>query len=294
MAGTECRDESCCTTLTVSGGSFPMGRSETGTDAYLGVASEQPEHTVTVSSFTLDKYEVTVGRFRGFVDAYPLSRPAVEAGAHPRIAGTGWQSAWDVNLPADKSALSAFLKCDATYQTWTDSAGSNENLPINCLTWYEAFAFCAWDEGRLPTEAEWEYVAAGGNDNGLYPWGGAAPDATLAVFNCCGDGTCGTTDCTFADILAAGATLAGDAQRFGHADLAGSMFEWVFDWHDAGWYANPAATGTDVANLTATSSRVIRGGSFKSPAQALRAAFRGLSDPRARTEEQGLRCARTP
>ena len=293
MAGTECRGGNCCTALPVAGGSFPMGRSSSGTDACptgqtCGI-SEQPEHPVTVSGFSLDKYEVTVGRFRRFVDAYPSSRPATGAGTHPQIAGTGWQSAWDANLPADRATLVSNLKCDATYQTWTDAAAGNEVLPVNCVSWYEAFAFCTWDGGRLPTEAEWEYAAAGGGENRLYPWGGAAPDSTLAVFNCCGDGACGSP-CTFADILAVGSKAAGNG-RVGQADLGGSMWEWVLDSYDGSWYASAAATGTDIVNLTTSSSHGLRGGYFG--ITNLRAAVR-LGSLFTRDYGFGPRCARTP
>ena len=74
--------------------------------------------------------------------------------------------------------------------TWTDAPGDNEQLPMNCVGFYEAFAFCLWDGGRLPTEAEWESVAAGGEENRLYPWGSTAPgaDAMHAVHGCYYDG----------------------------------------------------------------------------------------------------------
>ena len=52
------------------------------------------------------------------------------------------------------------------YQTWT---ANNDNLPMNCITWFEAFAFCIWDGGRLPTELEWNYAAAGGSSQNVYP-----------------------------------------------------------------------------------------------------------------------------
>jgi formylglycine-generating enzyme len=53
------------------------------------------------------------------------------------------------------------LACHSTNQTWTDTVGSHENLPINCINWYEAYAFCIWDGGFLPSDAESEYAAAG-------------------------------------------------------------------------------------------------------------------------------------
>ncbi|HQY59964.1 MAG TPA: SUMF1/EgtB/PvdO family nonheme iron enzyme [Polyangiaceae bacterium] len=73
-AGLTCQGRDCCESLVVPGGTFPMGRSEAGTDACppatFCASDDQPEHAVTVSSFVLDTFEVTVGRFRAFVDAY--------------------------------------------------------------------------------------------------------------------------------------------------------------------------------------------------------------------------------
>ena len=59
------------------------------------------------------------------------------------------------------------LKCYPGYQTWLDTPGTptEEDYPINCIDWYEAFAFCIWDGGYLPTEAEWGYAAAGGQQS---------------------------------------------------------------------------------------------------------------------------------
>jgi len=65
----------------------------------------------------------------------------------------------------------ANLASCAPYSTWTSTAESQENLPVNCVNWYEAYAFCIWDGGFLPSEAEWEYAAAGGSQQREYPWG---------------------------------------------------------------------------------------------------------------------------
>jgi hypothetical protein len=51
-------------------------------------------YTATLSDFWLNRFEITVGRLRAFVDAYPGSRPKAGDGAHPRIAGSGWNPAW--------------------------------------------------------------------------------------------------------------------------------------------------------------------------------------------------------
>ncbi|HEY2406444.1 MAG TPA: SUMF1/EgtB/PvdO family nonheme iron enzyme [Polyangiaceae bacterium] len=112
------------------------------------------------------------------------------------------------------------LKCDATSQTWTDAPASNEQKPVNCVTWYESFAFCIWDSGCLPTEAEWGYVAAGGDENGLYPWGAAAPSSVRVS----------------ATIVNVGSVPTG-AGRWTHQDLAGGVYEWMLDEYDAAWYS---------------------------------------------------------
>jgi formylglycine-generating enzyme required for sulfatase activity len=237
---------------------------------------------VTLSDFVLDKYEVTVSRFRKFVEAFDGTPPVAGAGAHPLIAGTGWQVAWP--LAASQADLKAALKCDSLFQTWTDVATDSEPKALNCVNWYEAFAFCAWDGGRLPTEAEWEYAAAGGAEDRLYPWGITAPACALANF----DGK----SCAPYAVEPVGTHPTG-AGRWGHQDLAGNLWEWVFDTHDWGWYAGGGATCSNCAN-TAGPNRVSRGGYFGNTAANLRAADRGVGSPTPHGHGIGFRCARTP
>jgi formylglycine-generating enzyme len=282
--GLTCGSDSCCTTINVPGGTFIQGTAD-GIDC----PNSGPPHQATVSSFALDKYEVTVGRFRKFVNAYvsnTASAPAVGAGVNPAIPGTGWQSGWNTSLPSTQSALINFVKCDATYQTWTDAAGANENTAINCVDWYEALAFCIWDGGRLPTESEWEYAAAGGADNRLYPWGSATPDCTYANFYT-GTVYCGPGDTKA--VAPVGSYAAGNG-KWGHADLAGNVWELTFDWHTA--YSG--STSNNYADIIAGSSRVVRGGS-SGPyvgAAALRAEYRNWYPPDGRVSDVGVRCAR--
>ncbi len=94
-------DEGCCGSLVVPGGTFDRGDAE--------------PRPATVSDFRLDRFEVTVGRFRAFLSEYPASWPAVGAGAHPKIPDSGWRAAWDADLPVDRAALSASLHCEDPY-----------------------------------------------------------------------------------------------------------------------------------------------------------------------------------
>jgi formylglycine-generating enzyme required for sulfatase activity len=161
------------------------------------------------------------------------------------------------------------------------------------LSWYEAFAFCIWDGGRLPTEAEWEYAAAGGDENRIFPWGGAVPglDANLAVWGCHYQPT---GSCYIGNIAPVGSVPAGDG-RWGHADLAGSIWEWNLDYWYQLWYTDAAATGTDIANLAiiADTSRVMRGGAWQGPNYLLRAAARHADLPYSTNIMHGVRCARS-
>jgi formylglycine-generating enzyme required for sulfatase activity len=278
---------SCCESPIVPGGTFDRSYDVASDGRYPDMT-----HPATVSAFRLDKYEVTVGRFRAFVDAgmgTQTSPPAAGAGAHEKIAGSGWDESWNASLATNTAALVTAVKCDSTYQTWTDTPAANEHRPMNCITWYEAMAFCAWDGGYLATEAEWNYAATGGDQQRAYPWSSPASSLTLdgsyASYNCVGDGT---TSCAVTDLVAVGTKPLGDG-RWGQSDLAGNVWEWTLD-----WYATYASACTDCANLTPASNRVIRGGSFGDNAPVLRAGNRDNVPPARRSADFGVRCARTP
>ena len=272
------KNDNCCTSLLVPGGAFNL--------------SNDPTYPATVSDFYLDKYEVTVGRFRAFVNAdmgTQASPPAAGTGANPLITGTGWNSTWNSSLTTNTAALQTALRCDSKYQTWTNTLGANENLPITCIDWYEAFAFCAWDGGRLATQAEWEYAAAGGSEERVYPWGSTDPgaNANLAVWSCFYNGTGACSG--IMNIAPVGSVPAGNG-KWGQSDLAGNLWEWVFDWQS--WsYAVPC---DDCAAITASSGRVYRGGGFLSQsASVLRATYSTGYNPDGRVYDVGARCART-
>ena len=269
-------NESCCTSLLVPGGTFYR--------SYDGVTYTDKSYPATVSDFALDKYEITVGRFRAFVDAGMGTRaspPAAGAGAHPLIPGSGWDTSWKGNLPPDTSGLIAGMNCGAKPQTWTDLPGPNESQPANCLDWYSAFAFCIWDGGWLATETEWNYAASGGSEQRVFPWSSpptsAMIDDTYSVY--CGG------DCTLRNV--GSKSPKGDG-RWGHADLEGNVWEWTLD-----RYVSPYASATciDCAYLTTGSSRTVRGYGFSDSEFYLRSAIRNSGDPVGRGI--GSRCARS-
>jgi formylglycine-generating enzyme required for sulfatase activity len=181
-------DQDCCASPLVPGGTYNR--------------LNNAQFPATVSPFRMDTFEVTVGRLRQFVNAYPVSWPNQNDGANPHVPRSGWRTNWftaatsfEPNGTVGKEAVLSALRCDyellvgpdedprghQRFATWTDDPNaSSEVVPANCLSWYTAFAFCAWDGGRLPTEAEYLYVAAGGEEQRRYPWGDASWDTETA------------------------------------------------------------------------------------------------------------------
>lgn len=265
-------NESCCASPIVPGGTYNR--------------INNPAYPATVSEVRLDRFEVTVGRFRKFYNVYGQAKPMAGAGVQPKISNSGWDPLWDVNLPNNQGGLASKLGCSGT--TWTSGVGANENKPITCVDWYLMFAFCAWDGGFLPTEAQWNNAAAGGNEQRLYPWGNTMPDATLALFECNGDGMSG---CVAGDLLQAGSRSPKGDGRWGQADLGGSMYEWLLDKNISN-YGNQNCV--DCADIVSGASRVIRGGDWMVAGTSLSNTVRNYAGPTFSQNNIGGRCARIP
>jgi sulfatase modifying factor 1 len=314
--------ESCCTSLEVTGGTFYRTYDVDSNGNPILAADGGPTgeaDPATVSGFRLDKYLVTVGRFRQFVNAWNGGAgwlPPPGSGKHTYLnngnglvaTGGGYEPGWvatdDSNVwPTNYKGVSYD---PPTSETWTNTAGSQENLPINDVNWYEAYAFCIWDGGFLPSEAEWAYAAAGGSQQRLFPWGWTDP-GTRNQYAIYGDengkhyyptGTL-TPNSGRAGIAPVGTTTLG-AGLFGQFDLAGNLMEWTLDsFRDA--YVAPCA---DCANLTAATPQMgiaptrggmaTRGGAFFSSASDLLASHRSSYPDVAHALYNGFRCARAP
>jgi formylglycine-generating enzyme required for sulfatase activity len=297
LSGCGVNSESCCTSLNVFAGTYDRTYTNSGTGA-TGLADP-----ATVSEFRLDKYLVTVGRFREFVSAVSPPDggagwlPMPGSGKHAHLNGGsglnatagGYEPGW---VAADNSNIAptdANLACDATSSTWTPSAGPQDALPINCVNWYEAYAFCIWNGGFLPSEAEWEYAAAGGSRQMEYPWGSFDPGANngYAIYGC--DYSTGSGTCTgVANIAPVGMATSGGGV-FGQLDLAGEVDEWNLDWYAP--YVDPCS---DCVDTTEAVARVFRGGDFADTSGVILPRNRASRAPSTRAATIGFRCARTP
>jgi sulfatase modifying factor 1 len=321
--------ECCCTSLQVSGGTFYRAYDKVNPN-YDGGFQLSPDggasgelDSATVSTFRLDKYLVTVGRFRQFVNAWSGGAgylPPAGSGKHTYLNGgmglsnsaqpgtheMGWLESDNAFVqPTDEN-----LQCNvASFETftWTPSPGANENLPMNCANWYEAYAFCIWDGGFLPSEAEWEYAAAGGAEQRLYPWGSTDPGSEneYAIYGCWYPmGTSGGGCARMPAHIAPVGTAGQGAGLWGQLDLVGELEVWALDW----WANSFVEPCTDCASLTQTSGsgfaayRVTRSGGFAAPLPTLHpgsVALGPVSDrlpelPALHESSFGFRCARSP
>ena len=229
--------------VVIAPGSFEMGWED-------GEWNDKPVHRVTLSAYALARTETTVAQYAACVDAKGCEVPA---------------------------------RCTSGYEGHTWDKVATEQHPVNCVSWSQAAAFCAWAGGRLPTEAEWEYGARGPAGR-KYPWGETSPAAAGApVCNMHGldDGFSGTAP--------VGSFPAGRSPA-GLDDMAGNVCEWVADWY--GPYQ--AAEATDPTGAASGSERVGRGGCFYSHGVAgLRGASRYTFAPSDAVTYLGFRCARS-
>jgi len=294
--------ESCCTSLPVTGGTFYRTFSNDGT----GPTGEADP--ATVSGFRLDKYLVTVGRFRQFVDAWNAGfTPPAGSGKHVHLnagrglvdvaappGASGYEAGWQTSDNAAVAPTDENLSCEGD-ATWTSAPGTQENLPINCVNWVEAQAFCIWDQAFLPSEAEWGYAAAGGQEQREYPWGSTDPGTAskYAIYGCLFPNA--DRNCTGVVNYASVGTAAEGAGLWGQLDIEGEVYEWVLDWFALA-YVDPCS---DCAVLTqpAVNERVYRGGPLNGFANYLETWQRNSMDPDSQSDgpgDIGIRCARTP
>jgi formylglycine-generating enzyme required for sulfatase activity len=303
--------ESCCTTIEVPGGTFYRTYNYVDGGATPGGEADP----ATISGFRIDKYLVTVRRFAQFVNAVSAGwTPSAGSGKHAHLnVGLGladsanpgsYESGWQIADNAHLSVPAGLNTCGGS-ATWmlASDGGIRGTLPIDCVNEYEASAFCIWDGGFLLSEAEWEYAAAGGNQQREYPWGSVAPGVgcpgpgcQYAIYDCQypnGSGNCAGVS-NFAPV---GTAVLG-VGAWGQFDMVGEVGNWTLDWQASGGgdtYVNPCINCAYLQN--ATGSKVIRGGGYSMPAIVMQSWIRSTFDsPTSRMlpPPYGFRCARTP
>ena len=265
----------------IEAGSFWMGRQEG-----FGLDDEQPAHKVTLNAFYIDQHEVSLGNFRRFVEAKKFKTEAERAGAD---------------------------------LTWNNPGfPQEEDEPVVFVSWFDVTAYCNWRsreaglkecyskgpsgdlvcdfsaEGyRLPTEAEWEFVASERGARKRFAWGDSeaiAEAVKKANFS-------QSRKEPFDGFVWTAAVEAFPANALGVYGLSGNVWEWCEDWyhHDAYFLVhrrkpeNPVVNSGDAPGLT---HKAMRGGSFKNELDFLRCASRGSGLPIGFADRIGFRCVR--
>lgn len=258
--------------LQIPAGTFVMGDS-----AGSGYYDERPLHTVTLDSFYMDVYETTNEQYRDYLNSalaqglITVSSGVVcQASSGTKYCGTTATSSysriiWDGSQfsvsagKLDHPMNMVFLRGAAAFANWRSS--QDGLMPCYDLsTWSCDFSA---DGYRLPTEAEWEYAARGGQHSPYYryPWGDWL-DGSKANYDLSGDPfeTGSHPHTTPVGYYDGGQSPSGVdmANGYGLYDMAGSMWEWCGDWYDL--YS--AAPSTNPHGPASGIYRVIRGGGW--------------------------------
>ncbi len=238
---------------------IPAGSFQMGDSFNEGQSGARPVHTVTVSAFYMDRYEVTKALW---------DEVANWAEDNGYDIGPGSGSGKGADHPVWNVSWYEAVK-------WANARSEKEGLTpcYNLSAWS-----CNWSANgyRLPTEAEWEKAARGGLSGKRYPWG-----------NDIGYGRANYRDCV------GGTAPVGSYQPNGYGvyDMAGNVWEWCWDWHSEDYYSS--SPGSDPRGPSSGSARMERGGGWYYSASYCRVALRDYYSPGIEYYTLGFRLVRT-
>ena len=199
--------------------------------------------------------------------------------------------AWDDEKPVHRVTLSDYYigKCEVTQELWEAVMGSNPSWfkgaqnPVEFVSWEDCQRFIrrlnrlTGRTFRLPTDAEWEYAARGGNQSSHYKYSGSGNIGNVAWYD----------DNSGSSTHAVGTK---SPNELGIYDMSGNVWEWCSDWY--GGYS--AGAQTNPQGPSSGSDRVLRGGSWGYSARGCRVSDRSSRDPSDRSPNIGLRLALVP
>ncbi|MSU51073.1 MAG: formylglycine-generating enzyme family protein [Opitutus sp.] len=277
----------------IPGGEFLMG-----TDDIYGFAAdgEGPAHPVELAPFHIDATCVTNEQFNAFANA---------SGYKTEAERFGWSFVFCVHLSPAQRATSVRATvvgsewwCRVPGATWRHPEGPGSSIkqrwthPVVQVSWHDALAYATWAGKRLPTEAEWECAARGGLVQQRFPWGDELEPGGRHAMNVW-QGTFPTQNTEVDGYYGPAPAKSYKANGHGLYQMTGNVWEWCWDWFDAGYYrASPPANPTGPA---AGERRVMRGGSYlchASYCNRYRTDARSSNTPDSATTNLGFRCVR--
>lgn len=240
----------------IPAGEFLMG-SDPDTDPYFWGA-EGPSHRVYLDGYWIYRYEVTNGMYEACVSNGACPRPeSYESRTRPEYYG------------------------NVDYV----------NYPVINVDYTSALSYCRWAGGRLPTEAEWEKAARGDIDQRTFPWGSTPAEGNQANFcdrGCPGQEIDHDKEDGYNDTAPIGSYPDG-MSIYGLYDMAGNVWEWTFDYFNAGYYQ--ASPEKNPKGPQSSQHRVIRGGGWNNPSSGVRIVQRTGVNPDMALDTLGFRCA---
>lgn len=302
----------------IPGGDFTMGARENE----FARKDEFPNIQVQVDSFLMDKHPVTNAQFREFVEATGYITTAEVAPDWEEIkkqVPPGTPKPHDSLLvPASLVFLSPDhpVSIDNYQQWWRWVPGANwkhplgpdssiegmDDYPVVHVSWFDAQAYAQWAGKRLPTEAEWEFAARGGNDDFIYPWGNERVSVEKANY---WQGTFPYDNTVDDGYPTAAPVMSFPANGFGLFDMAGNVWQWTQDWYHHDYYQsvddsapliNPEGPENSYDPMEpGIPKKSIRGGSFlcnDSYCAGYRASARMKSSPDSGMMHLGFRCVK--
>ncbi|QLE54181.1 ergothioneine biosynthesis protein EgtB [Nostoc sp. TCL26-01] len=241
---------------------IPAGEFELGNNSIDALDNERLLHRVYLDTYWIDRYPVTCGQYRIFIEAGGYQNPEWWS-----LQGWQWRQTEQVTQPLYWQNL-------------------RDNHPVCGVSWYEAEAYSRFVGKRLPTEAEWEKAASwdvAANCRRTYPWGEDIPshqycnyDAIARLFN----------KTTPVDAYPSGQSA------YGLYDTLGNVWEWTASWFAGykGFHSYPYKGYSQV--YFDQQHRVLKGGSWATRPWVLRSSFRNWYYPQVRQIFAGFRCAK--
>ena len=240
--------------VTIPGGTFIMGSDrKVDRNAY---PAEFPQRKVYLDAYEIDKYEVTTVQFLKFV------------------------------LATDRNPLIDWQYDGGNFQ---ETMASH---PVMHVSWFDAEAYCKWAGKRLPTSAEWEKAARGG-DGRIYPWGNEPAGLSRANFG--RTGLSGPVRDRPERLLLYPPIISVDKYEnsvspYGVFQMAGNVAEWTADWYDSNYYKK--APDRNPKGPDKGTQRAFRGGGWVDSTPSVRPAQRNGTEPQTKMNWLGFRCAR--